>query len=152
MCGRVSKGVQRCAEVRRGAWRCTEVCRRVHKGVQRCMEVHRGAQKGAQGGVQAVKGQVGKKAGPGGSTQVPRSWNLGKLVWWAHSECTNQTRGGLLGQCAYAGTLCFGTVHMVQIGWRPDTELNTDIPMVYKTPLGTSVEMHMCGWAAWWVV
>ena len=43
-------------------------------------------------------------------------------------------------------------VHMVQIGWRPDTELNMDIPMVYKTPSGTGVEMHMCGWAAWWVV
>ena len=41
---------------------------------------------------------------------------------------------------------------MVQIGWRLDTELNTDIPTVYKTPLGTSVEMHMCGWVAWWVV
>src|SRR5258708_30543870 len=49
--------------------------------------------------------------------------------------------------------LCdFGMVHMVQIGWRLDTELNTDIPMVYKTPSGTSVEMCMCGWVAWWVV
>ena len=44
------------------------------------------------------------------------------------------------------------TVGMVWIGWRPDTELNTDLPMVYKTPSGTSVEMHVCGWAAWWVV
>src|SRR5258707_4331368 len=34
-------------------------------------------------------------------------------------------------------------------GW---TELNTDIPMVYKTPSGTGVEMHVCGWSAWWVV
>ena len=58
----------------------------------------------------------------------------------------------LLGQCAYAGTLCFGMVCMVQIGWRLDTELNMDIPMVYKTPSGTSVEMCMCGWSAWWVV
>ena len=41
---------------------------------------------------------------------------------------------------------------MVQIGWRPDAELNTDIPMVHKTPLGTSVEMHMHEWAAWSVV
>src|SRR5258705_8045634 len=32
------------------------------------------------------------------------------------------------------------------------TQSSTDIPTVYKTPLGTSVEMHMCGWAAWWVV
>src|SRR5258708_4309452 len=41
---------------------------------------------------------------------------------------------------------------MVQIGWRPDAELNMDIPTAHKTPLGTSVEMCMCGWAAWWVV
>ncbi len=25
-------------------------------------------------------------------------------------------------------------------------------PTVYKTPLGTSVEMCVCGWVAWWVV
>src|SRR5258707_7059297 len=37
-------------------------------------------------------------------------------------------------------------VHMVQIGWRPDTELSTDIPMVYKTPSGTGVEMCVSGW------
>ena len=39
-------------------------------------------------------------------------------------------------------------VCMVRIGWR----LDTDIPMVYKTPSGTGVEMRVCGWAAWWVV
>ena len=43
-------------------------------------------------------------------------------------------------------------VRMVWIGWRPDTELNMDIPMVYKTPSGTGVEMRMCGGVAWWVV
>ena len=80
--------------------RCTEVHRGVWKGVQRCTEVCRGVQKGVQGGVQAVKGQVGKKAGPGGSAWVPGSWKLGKLVWWAHRKYSNHriigaTRAGL---------------------------------------------------------
>ena len=60
--------------------------------------------------------------------------------------------GQLLGQCAYVGTLWIGMVHMVWIGWRLDTELNMDIPMVCKTPSGTSVEMCVHGWAAWSVV
>src|SRR5258708_12140347 len=86
--------------VHRDVQRCAEGCVKVCRGVQRCMEVHRGAQKGAQGGVQAMKGQVGKKAGPGGSAWVPRSWNLGKLVWWAHRKYSNHriigaTRAGL---------------------------------------------------------
>src|SRR5258705_10548093 len=56
--------------------------------------------KGAQGGAQAVKGQVGKKTGLGRSAQVPRSWNLGKLVWWAHRKGSKHrvigaTRAGL---------------------------------------------------------
>ena len=43
-------------------------------------------------------------------------------------------------------------VHMVWIGWRMDTGLNMDIPMVHKAPLGTGVEMRMHEWAAWSVV
>src|SRR5258708_31213458 len=98
-----------CRGVCGGVWRCTEVCRRVCSvqrcvevcgGAQRCAEVHGGVWKGVQGGVQAVKGQVGKKVGPGGSAWVPRSWNLGKLVWWAHRKYSNHriigaTRAGL---------------------------------------------------------
>ena len=84
--GGVCKGAQRCTEVCRGAWRCVEVCRGVRKGVQ--------------GGVQAMKGQVGKKAGLCGSTWVSGSWKLGKLVWWAHRKYSNHriigaTRAGL---------------------------------------------------------
>src|SRR5258705_12166858 len=80
--------------------RCTEVHRGVWKGVQRCTEVCRGVQKGVQGGVQAVKGQVGKKAGLCRSAQVPRSWKLGKMVWWVHRKYSNHriigaTRAGL---------------------------------------------------------
>src|SRR5260221_14685750 len=93
-------GVRRCTEVRRGAQRCAEGCAKVRRGVRRCTEVRRGVQKGAQGGAQAMKGQVGKKAGPGRSARVPRSWNLGKMVWWAHRKHSNHriigaTRAGL---------------------------------------------------------
>src|SRR5258706_15984099 len=63
-------------------------------------EVCGGVRKGAQGGAQAMKGQVGKKAGPGRSARVPRSWNLGKMVWWGHRKYSNHriigaTRAGL---------------------------------------------------------
>ena len=97
---KLRRGAQRCMEVHGGAQRCAEGCTKVHRGVRRCMEVCRGARKGAQGGAQAVKGQVGKKAGLGRSAQVPRSWNLGKLVWWAHRKYSNHriigaTRAGL---------------------------------------------------------
>ena len=82
------------------AQRCVEGCVKVRRGVWRCMEVHGGAQKGVQGGVQAMKGQVGKKAGLCGSAWVPRSWKLGKMVWWAHRKYSNHriigaTRAGL---------------------------------------------------------
>src|SRR5258707_13981775 len=79
----------------------------VHRGAQRCVEVCGGAQKGVQGGVQAVKGEVGKKAGLGGSARVPRSWKLGKMVWWAHRKYSNHriigaTRAGLWGKVLQA--------------------------------------------------
>ena len=35
---------------------------------------------------------------------------------------------------------------------KPKTVLHTDIPMVHKTPLGTSMDMHMHVWVAWSVV
>src|SRR5260221_10293107 len=97
MCG----DAQRCTEVHRGAQRCTEGCAKVCRGVQRCAEVCRGARKGVQGGAQAMKGQVGKKADPCGSAQVPRSWKLGKMVWWAHRKYSNHriigaTRAGFV--------------------------------------------------------
>ena len=87
-------------EVCGGAQRCAEGCAKVHRGVQRCTEVRGGVRKGVQGGAQAMKGQVGKKAGPGGSAWVPGSWKLGKLVWWAHRKFSNHriigaTRAGL---------------------------------------------------------
>ena len=53
--------MQGCAEVHGGAQRCVEGCAKVRRGVWRCMEVHGCVQKGAQGGAQAMKGQVGKK-------------------------------------------------------------------------------------------
>ena len=94
------RDAQKCVEVCRGVQRCAEGCAKVRRGVWRCTEVCGGVQKGAQGGVQAVKGQVGKKAGLGRSTWVPRSWKLGKMVWWAHRKYSNHriigaTRAGL---------------------------------------------------------
>src|SRR5258708_3534189 len=44
--------------------------------------------------------------------------------WWAHSECTNQTRGGRASRAS---------VHMqglCDLAWWLDTELNMDIPTV----------------------
>src|SRR6266481_8002926 len=64
---------------------------------QRCAGVCRGAQKGARGGAQAMKGPGWQKSG---STWVPRSWKMGKWVWWAHRRYSNHringaTRAGL---------------------------------------------------------
>src|SRR5260370_8605146 len=64
---------------------------------QRCAGVCKGAQRGAQGGAQAVKGPGWQKSG---STWVPRSWKMGKWVWWAHRRYSNHritdaTRAGL---------------------------------------------------------
>ena len=61
------------------------------------------------------------------------------------------TRRGPLGP-VWKGKKAVEPVCMVQIGWRPDAELNMDIPTVHKTPSGTSVEMCMHVWAAWCVV
>src|SRR5258708_39213911 len=95
-----AKGAQGCTEVCRDAQRCVEGCTKVCRAVWRCMEVHGGVRKGGQGGAQAVKGQVGKKAGLGRSAWVPGSWKLGKMVWWAHRKYSNHriigaTRAGL---------------------------------------------------------
>src|SRR5260221_11882037 len=67
------------------------------EGERRCAEVCRGAQKGVRGGAQAVKGPGWQKSG---STWVPRSWKMGKWVWWAHRRYSNHrindaTRAGL---------------------------------------------------------
>src|SRR5260370_19771080 len=81
---------QRCAGVCKGAQGCTKVCR----GVQRCTEgcvrwcaSHEGA-------------RLAKKSR---STWVPRSWKMGKWVWWAHRKYSNHringaTRAGLWGK------------------------------------------------------
>src|SRR5260221_5439487 len=53
---------------------------------QRCAGVHEGAQKAARGGVQAMKGPGWQKSG---SAWVPRSWKMGKWVWWAHRRYSN---------------------------------------------------------------
>src|SRR5260221_11836019 len=58
-------------------------CAGVREGVQRCAEVCRGAQKGVRGGAQAVKGPGWRKSG---STWGPRSWKMGKWGWWAHGR------------------------------------------------------------------
>ena len=68
---------------RGGAFTSTVVRGKSDKGdkprkdeVQRCTEVCRGAQKGAQGGVQAVKGPGWQKAGPHGCPEVGK-WKNG---------------------------------------------------------------------------
>src|SRR5260370_105397 len=111
----------------------------MHGGAQRCTEVCRGVRKGVQGGVQAMKGQVGKKAGPCRSAQVPRSCKLGKLVWWAHTQCSSQTfqqctkrPQGTVWRCACVGGWHGGwfSGSWSKLGvWKKCYELNKILPM-----------------------
>src|SRR5258707_15169447 len=93
--------------------------------------------------------KCGSAAGPRVCTEVQVQCGMLLEVdgrWWAHSECTNQVSRasvhmqGLcdLAQCAWCG---------LGGGW---TQSSTrTFQQCTKTPSGTGVEMHMCGWAAW---
>src|SRR5258708_38877739 len=96
--------------------------------------------------------------------QCDRIWNMRGSAWVQENGgklmgrcmvgtewCTNHGKKAVEPVCVCRDFVIWHSAHGVD--WvKLDTELNMDIPMVHKTPLGTSVEMHMCGWVAWSVV
>src|SRR5258707_8372590 len=80
------------------AQRCAGVC----EGAQGCTKVHRGVQRCTEGCVRWCTSHEGPgwQKSKSRSTWGPRSWKMGKGVWWAHRRYSNHringaTRAGL---------------------------------------------------------
>ncbi len=65
--------------------------------------------------------------------------------------CTNHGRVAARPVCICGDFMGWHSVHGAD--WvKLKTVLHTDIPMVHKTPSGTSMDMHVHVWVAWSVI